>query len=201
MMNPPRRNPQAAWRGLQGIAPAIHSPTMSPWGYAHSLGYSDGDAHGGFNPNTTFSHGVPQRSSPTGFGHDPRTPSPAFIVGLNTQYNYSQLAYSPAASPAPSLRRGVLSFAPTSSLQFNYAAAADMDEIITRGSVVTAPEFGTQDETMDTTGDIDDELDDAEEEGGRGGGGGTGTSAAEEGEEEKASGERQVGRTPRQVDV
>ncbi|KAE8786207.1 putative methionyl-tRNA synthetase [Hordeum vulgare] len=41
-----------------------------------------------------------------------------------------------------------------------------MDEIITSGSIATAshPEFDVQDETMDTAGDIDDELDDAEEE-------------------------------------
>ncbi|KAE8774458.1 D-2-hydroxyglutarate dehydrogenase, mitochondrial [Hordeum vulgare] len=157
MMNPPGRNSQAAWRGLQGVAPATHSSTMSPWGYAHSPGYSDGDVHGGFNPNTTFSHGAPQCSSPTGFGHDPRTPSPAFSAGPNTQYNYSPLAYSSVASPAPSMCRGILPFAPTSSLQFNYADAADMDEIITSGSVATAshPEFGAQDETMDTIGDIE----------------------------------------------
>ncbi|KAE8768822.1 putative methionyl-tRNA synthetase [Hordeum vulgare] len=139
---------------------------MSPWGYTHSCGYSDSDAHGGFNPNTTFLHGAPQHSSPIGFGHDPRTPSPVFNTGLNTYYSYSSPAYSSTASPTPSLRRGVLPFAPTSSLQFNYADAANMDEIITSGSV-TAPshlEFGMQDETMDTTGDIDNEVDDAEEE-------------------------------------
>ncbi|KAE8774791.1 putative methionyl-tRNA synthetase [Hordeum vulgare] len=41
-----------------------------------------------------------------------------------------------------------------------------MDEIITSGSVAVAshPEFNAQDETMDTIGDIDDELDDAKEE-------------------------------------
>ncbi|KAE8779091.1 putative methionyl-tRNA synthetase [Hordeum vulgare] len=205
MMNPPSHNPQVAWSGLQGVAPATHSPTMSPWGYMYSRGYSDSDVHGGFNPNTTFPHGTPQRSFPTGFGHDPRTPSPAFSVNLNTEYSYSPSTYSSAASRAPSLRRGILPFAPSSSLQFNYANAADMDEIIMSGSVAAAshPEFGAQDETMDTTGDIDDELDDVEEEegGGRGGGGGTRTSAVEEGEEEKAGSERQAGRTPRQVDV
>ncbi|KAE8784932.1 putative methionyl-tRNA synthetase [Hordeum vulgare] len=165
MMNPPSRNSQAVWRGLQGVAPATHSPTMSPSGYAHSHGYSDDDAHGGFNPNTTFPHGTPQRSSLTGFGPDPRTPTPAFSVGLNTQYSYSPPAYSLAASPPLSMRRGVLPFAPTSSLQFNYADAANMDEIITSGSIAAGShlEFGTQDDTMDTIDDIDDELDDAEE--------------------------------------
>ncbi|KAE8817500.1 putative methionyl-tRNA synthetase [Hordeum vulgare] len=139
---------------------------MPPWGYAPSLGYSDGDAHGGFKPNTTFPHGTPQRSSPTGFSHDPRTPSPAFNAGLNTQYNYSPLAYSSALPVAP-LRRGALSFVPSSVLQFNHTDA-DMDKIITSGSVVAAscPRFGVQDETMDTANNIDDELDDAEEEGG-----------------------------------
>ncbi|KAE8819784.1 putative methionyl-tRNA synthetase [Hordeum vulgare] len=50
-------------------------------------------------------------------------------------------------------------------LGFNYVDA-DVDEIITSGSVAVAshPEFGVQDETMDTTDDIDDELDDAKEE-------------------------------------
>ncbi|KAE8775715.1 putative methionyl-tRNA synthetase [Hordeum vulgare] len=132
------------------------------------LGNSDGSAHGGFNPNTTLPHGTPQCSSPIGFSHYPRTPSPAFSVGLNTQYIYSPPVYWLAASHVSSLRRGVLPFAPTSSLQFNYVDA-DMDEIITSGSVAAALhlEFGVQDETMDTAGDIDDELDDAEEEEGR----------------------------------
>ncbi|KAE8808653.1 putative methionyl-tRNA synthetase [Hordeum vulgare] len=58
-------------------------------GYVPSRGYSDGDAHDGLNPNTTFRHGALQRSSPTGFGHDPRTTSPTFSVGLNIQYSYS----------------------------------------------------------------------------------------------------------------
>ncbi|KAE8793260.1 putative methionyl-tRNA synthetase [Hordeum vulgare] len=42
-----------------------------------------------------------------------------------------------------------------------------MDEIITSSSVVVVsyPWFGVQDETMDTAGDIDDELNDAVEEG------------------------------------
>ncbi|KAE8767595.1 putative methionyl-tRNA synthetase [Hordeum vulgare] len=110
---------------------------MPPWGYVPSRGYSDGDAHGGFNTNTTFPHGAPQRSSPTGFGHDPRNPSPAFSAGLNTRYNYSPLVYSSEASPAPPLRRGVLPFTPTSSVQFNYTDA-DMDEIIKSGSITAA---------------------------------------------------------------
>ncbi|KAE8813034.1 putative methionyl-tRNA synthetase [Hordeum vulgare] len=135
-------------------------------GYVPSPGYSEGDAHGGFNPNTTFSHAAPQHSSPTGFGHDPRTPSLAFSAGLNTQYGYSPLGSE--ASPASSLRRRVLPFAPTSSLKFNYADA-EMGEIIASGSVaaVLYPEFGVQDETMDTSGEMDDELDDAEEEEGK----------------------------------
>ncbi|KAE8808580.1 D-2-hydroxyglutarate dehydrogenase, mitochondrial [Hordeum vulgare] len=75
------------------------------------------------------------------------------------------MAYSSTASHVPSLRRGILPFAPTLSLELSYADAAGMDEIITSGSVATAshPEFDTQDETMDTTGNIDDELDDIEE--------------------------------------
>ncbi|KAE8816608.1 putative methionyl-tRNA synthetase [Hordeum vulgare] len=123
------------------------------------------DTHGGFNPNTTFPHGTPQRSFHTDFGHDSRTPSPALSTGFNTQYSYSSSTYSSGASPAPYLCRGILPFAPTSSLQFNYNDA-DMDEFITSGSVVAAshPEFGMLDETMDSTGDIDDELDDVEEE-------------------------------------
>ncbi|KAE8816308.1 putative methionyl-tRNA synthetase [Hordeum vulgare] len=141
---------------------------MPPSGYVSLPGYSDGYAHGSFNSNTTFLHGAPQRSSPTGCNHDPRTCSPAFNVGLNTQYSYSPPAYSSAASPAPSLSRGVLPFAPTSVPQFNHTDI-DMDEIITSGSITIAsyPGFGVQEETMDTVDDIDDELDDAEEEEGK----------------------------------
>ncbi|KAE8786206.1 hypothetical protein D1007_39991 [Hordeum vulgare] len=33
MMNPPGRNPQAAWRGRQGVASSANlSPLMPPWG-------------------------------------------------------------------------------------------------------------------------------------------------------------------------
>ncbi|KAE8812527.1 hypothetical protein D1007_10451 [Hordeum vulgare] len=116
MMNPPARNPQAAWRGRQGVAlPTNLSPTMPSSGYVPSPRYAND-----FNPNITFPHGVPQRSSPVGFGHDLRIPSPAFSAGLNTQYSYSPPAYSSAASHASSLCRGVLPFALTSSLQFNF---------------------------------------------------------------------------------
>ncbi|KAE8818648.1 putative methionyl-tRNA synthetase [Hordeum vulgare] len=168
MMNPRGRRPQAALTGLQGVAPATLSPTMPPKGYVPSRGYYDGDAQGGFNPNTTFPHGAQECSSPIGFSHDPRTPSPTFSVGLNTQYNYLSSVYSSAASPAPSLHRVVLPLAPTPSLQFNYADA-DMHEIMTSGFVVAAshPEFGVHDETMDTTSDIDDELNDARRRMGR----------------------------------
>ncbi|KAE8779644.1 putative methionyl-tRNA synthetase [Hordeum vulgare] len=194
MMNPPKRNPQAIWSHQPCVAlPATISPLMPPWGNATSPGYSDGDGHVSFNPNTTFLHGAPQRSSPTGFSHDSRAPFPAFNAGLSTQYNYSPPAYS-SASPAPPLHRGALPFMPGSALQFNHTDS-DMDEIITSGSVAAAScsGFGVQDETMDTTGDIDDELDDAEEEGGgRAGGSGTRTSAEEEG------GRRSWHRTPSQ---
>ncbi|KAE8811294.1 putative methionyl-tRNA synthetase [Hordeum vulgare] len=138
---------------------------MPPWGYAPSPSYSNGDVHGGLNPNTIFPHGVPQRSSPTGFSHDPRTPSPAFNAGLNTQYRYLPPVYS-STSPAPPLGRGALPFVPSLELQFNQTDT-DMDEIITSGSVAVAscPGFSVQGETMDTAGDINDELDDAEEVG------------------------------------
>ncbi|KAE8802540.1 putative methionyl-tRNA synthetase [Hordeum vulgare] len=134
-------------------------------GYVPLPGYSDDDVHSGFNPNTTFLQGAPELSFPIGFVHDPLTPSPVFNTVLNTQYNYSPPTYLSAALPTPSLHRAVLPFMPTSSLQFNYADA-DMDEIITSGSVVAVshPDFGVQDETTDTTGNIDDELDDTEEE-------------------------------------
>ncbi|KAE8812764.1 hypothetical protein D1007_10092 [Hordeum vulgare] len=82
MMNLPGLNPQAAWRCRQGASVAL-SPMMPPWGYMSSPGYSDGDAHGGFNPNTAF------RSFPTGFGHNPHTPSPSFSVGIITWCSYS----------------------------------------------------------------------------------------------------------------
>ncbi|KAE8767283.1 hypothetical protein D1007_61389 [Hordeum vulgare] len=165
MMNPPGHNSQDAWRSLQGVAPATHSTTMSPWGYAHLLRYFDDDLHDDINPNTASPHGASLRSIPIGFRHDPCTPSPAFSIGLNTQYSYSSSAYSSAALPAPSMRCGILPFAPTLSLQFDYADTADMDEIIMSGSVAAAShtEFVVQDEIMHTTGDIDDELDNVEE--------------------------------------
>ncbi|KAE8796288.1 putative methionyl-tRNA synthetase [Hordeum vulgare] len=144
MMNSPGRNSQAAWRRLQGVALATHSSTMLPWGYAHSPGYSNGDAHGGFNPNTTFPHGVPQHSSPTSFGHDPRIPSSAFSTGLNIQYSYSAPTYSSATSP----RHG-----------------RDHHERLRRCRVAAAshPEFGAQDETIETISNIDDQLDNDDE--------------------------------------
>ncbi|KAE8776744.1 putative methionyl-tRNA synthetase [Hordeum vulgare] len=100
--------------------------------------------HGGFNPNTTFLHDAPQRSSPTGFINGLRTPSPMFNADLNTEYSYSPLTYS-SASRVPPLHRGAVPFMPYSVLQFTHTDT-DMDEII-------------------TSGDIDDEIDDAEEEG------------------------------------
>ncbi|KAE8814059.1 putative methionyl-tRNA synthetase [Hordeum vulgare] len=116
-------------------------------------------------PNTTFPHGAPHRSSPTGLNHDPRTPSLAFNVGLNTQYNYSPSAYSSAASPPSALPRGALSFVPGSAPQFAHIDA-DMDGVITSGFAAAAsyPRFGVQDETMNTADGIDEELDDTEEE-------------------------------------
>ncbi|KAE8812391.1 putative methionyl-tRNA synthetase [Hordeum vulgare] len=119
-----------------------------------------------FNPNTTFPHGTPQRSSPISFIHNPRTPSTVFNAGLNTQYSYSPLAYS-SASPTPPLHHGALPFVPGSALQFSHTNA-DMDESMKSGSFAATSYlgFGVQDETRDTAGDIDDELHDAEEEGG-----------------------------------
>ncbi|KAE8821630.1 putative methionyl-tRNA synthetase [Hordeum vulgare] len=144
MMNPCSRNPEAVWRGCQGVASSANlSPPMPPWGYVPSPGYSDGDAHGGFNPKTTFLHGAPQHSSLTSLSDDPRTSSPVFSAGHNTQYSYSPSVYSSAALRVSSLCRGVLPFAPSSSLQFNHTDA-EMDEIITSGSIVAAsyPGFG-----------------------------------------------------------
>ncbi|KAE8816667.1 hypothetical protein D1007_05679 [Hordeum vulgare] len=136
MMNPPGHNPHAAWRGRQGVAPATLSPTMPPWGYVPSPGYSKGDAHGNFNPNTTFPHGAPQRSFPTVSAMTRALPHPAFST-TSTPGTTTRRRRTPAASPAPSRRRGVLLFASTLSLQFNYTDA-DMDEIITSGSVAAA---------------------------------------------------------------
>ena len=64
MMNPLDRNQQTTWRGRHGVAsPTNLSPLMPPWGYESSPGYSGGDVHGGFNPNTTFPQGTPDRKS------------------------------------------------------------------------------------------------------------------------------------------
>ncbi|KAE8799945.1 hypothetical protein D1007_24565 [Hordeum vulgare] len=164
MMNPPGRNPWAAWRGREGIAPATLSRAMLPSGYVPLPIYSDSNTHSGFNPNTTIPHCVPQLSSLTGFSHDPRTPSPAFSTGLNTQYSYSLSAYSSAASPAPSLRRGVLPFVPTLSLQLTTRMPTwTRSSQATPSPPASHSEFGMRDETMDTTDNIDNELDDAEE--------------------------------------
>ncbi|KAE8820667.1 putative methionyl-tRNA synthetase [Hordeum vulgare] len=85
MMNPPGHYPQAVVGCQQSAAsPTNLSPSMLPWGYVPLHAYSDSDAHGGFNLNITFMHGAPQCSSPSGFNHDPRTPSPAFNADLNT---------------------------------------------------------------------------------------------------------------------
>ncbi|KAE8787590.1 putative methionyl-tRNA synthetase [Hordeum vulgare] len=77
---------QAAWKSQQSVVlPANFSLPLLPSGYTPSPGYSDGNVHGCFNPNITFSHGAPQRSSPSDINPDPRTPSPAFNAGFNTQ--------------------------------------------------------------------------------------------------------------------
>ncbi|KAE8805386.1 Malonyl-coenzymeanthocyanin 3-O-glucoside-6''-O-malonyltransferase [Hordeum vulgare] len=88
MMNPPGHYERAAWGSQQSVAsPANFSPPLPPSsGYAPAPGYSDGDVHDCFNPNITFPHGAPQRSSPSGFNPGPRTPSPVFNAGLNTRH-------------------------------------------------------------------------------------------------------------------
>ncbi|KAE8778310.1 hypothetical protein D1007_48823 [Hordeum vulgare] len=63
-------------------------------------------------------------------------PPPVFNADLNTQYSYSSQAYL-SASPAPPLHRGALPFVPGSALEFNHTDA-DIDEIITSGSVAAA---------------------------------------------------------------
>ncbi|KAE8771385.1 putative methionyl-tRNA synthetase [Hordeum vulgare] len=72
MMNLPGHRPQAAWSHQQSVASLANlSLPLPPSGYTPSPPYSDGDAHGGFNTNTTFPHGAPQCSFVTGFSHDP----------------------------------------------------------------------------------------------------------------------------------
>jgi hypothetical protein len=161
MMNlPPDHCPQAAWGSQASVASPVNlSPPPPQWGYTPSPGYSDGDAHGGFNPNITFPHGAPPRASPstpTSALPPPHSP-PASTPSTATRRRRTQ----------PRLRRGALPFAHDSEPQFSNTDAtdADMDEIITSGSVaaVSCPGFHAQDDTMDA--DMDDELDDAEEEG------------------------------------
>ena len=130
-MNPPvvSHAQYAPW-GQQGAG--------SPWG-SSSLGYADGDAHGGFNPNVTFPHGHPAQ----------RTPSPTFAGVQYPPYNYSPPAY--ASTPTPHLRRGPLPF---SHLGDADDTGADMDDIIATGSaaVASSPGFATQDEVVDLSG-------------------------------------------------
>ncbi|KAE8788714.1 methionyl-trna synthetase [Hordeum vulgare] len=123
--------------GSQQSAALLANFTPPLWQYAPSPEYVDVDGFGGFNANITFSMAW----------HDPLplfipdlcTPSPAFTTGLSTQYSYSLLI----------------------------CINADMNEIITNGSIVAAscPGFRMQNETMDTVVDMeDDEHADAKEE-------------------------------------
>ena len=79
------------------------------WGYSSSPDYADDDALDGFNPNNTFLHCSAPRAPSVFISPDSRTPF-AFTAGLNTQYGYSP-TYS--SSPAPTLHRGPLPFAPS----------------------------------------------------------------------------------------
>ena len=138
MMNPPGSHAQYAPWGQQGVG----SP--QPWG-SPSPGYADRDAHGGFNPNVTFPHGHPAQ----------RTPSPAFAGVQYPPYNYSPPAY--ASSPTPPFHCGPLPF---SHLGDTDETEADMDDIIATGLAAAAasPGFVTQDETVDLSGSMDNEL-------------------------------------------
>ncbi|XBI11489.1 hypothetical protein VPH35_138543 [Triticum aestivum] len=138
MMNPPGSHAQYAPWSQQGVG----SPSPQPWGCTPSPGYADGDAHGGFNPNVTFSHGHPAQ----------RMPSPAFAGVQYPPYNYSPPAY--ASSPTPPLRRGALPF---SHLDGTDETNAGMDDIIAAGSAAAAG-FATQDDTVDLSGGMDGEL-------------------------------------------
>ncbi|XBH56632.1 hypothetical protein VPH35_078415 [Triticum aestivum] len=157
MMNPPGGHAQyAPWSQQSVGSPSGFSSLPQPWGCTLSLGYADGDAHGGFNPNVTFPHGHPAQ----------RTPSPAFAGMQYPPYNYSPPAY--ACSPMPPLRCGVLPFsqASTSHLGDTDETDADMDDIIAAGSTAAAasPGFATPDNTVDLSGGMDGELNYGEEE-------------------------------------
>nr|XP_020168005.1 uncharacterized protein LOC109753517 [Aegilops tauschii subsp. strangulata] len=148
MMNPPGGHAQYAPWSQQSVGSSagfLLSP--QPWGCTPSPGYSDGDAHGEFNPNITFPHGHPSQ----------RTPSPAFAGVQYPPYNYSPPAY--VSSPTPPLRRGALPFSQssTSHLGDTDETDTDMDDIIVAGSDAAAasPEFATHDDTVDLSGGLD----------------------------------------------
>ena len=153
MMNPLGGHPYAAWSQQSVGSPAGFSSSPHPWS-TPLLGYADGDAHGGFNPNITFPHGRPIQ----------RTPSPTFTGVQYPPYTYSSLDY--AASSTPPLHRGLYKQASFSSHHGDAdAMEADMKDIIVAGSAAAAasPGFTTQDGSIDL-GDMDEELDYGEEE-------------------------------------
>lgn len=137
--------PHGAWSTQQSVAFPANFP-LPGWGYEPSSPeYVDGDALGGFNPNTASA----------------RTPF-AFIASHNSQHDYSS-TYS--GSSATGLRRGPLLFAPGLVPQFS-KADAEMIEIINNCSTAAAscPGFGTQEETLDNDVDMDEEVEDEEME-------------------------------------
>ena len=60
MMNPPGgHGPHVPWSQQSVGSSAGFSSSTHPWGCVPSPGYTDGDAHGEFNPNVTIQHGHP----------------------------------------------------------------------------------------------------------------------------------------------
>ncbi|CAM0870831.1 unnamed protein product [Alopecurus aequalis] len=134
----------ASQQSVVSPAPTSFSPLV--WNYSSSPDYADGDALGGFNPNTAFQARAPPRfaidpRAPPAFAIDPRGPppfcpprGPAFTADLNSPYRYS-----PAYSSSPTLHRGALPFGPGSSSTPSFSATdSEMDNMIANRSATAA---------------------------------------------------------------
>ncbi|CAM0881406.1 unnamed protein product [Alopecurus aequalis] len=169
-----RKRDAAAVEEESVVSPASFSPLV--WAYSPSPDYADGDALGGFKPNTAS-----QARGPPSFPVDPRAPpafaidpggppafgpgpprGPAFTANLNSPYSYS-----PAYSTSPSLCRGALPFgAGSSSTQQFSASDAEINDMITTGSAAAAAGAeGFYVDSQDTDAETEyTEQEDAEEE-------------------------------------
>ncbi|CAM0879536.1 unnamed protein product [Alopecurus aequalis] len=153
---------QGVWAASQqsvvSPAPASFSPPV--WNYSSSPDYADGDALGGFNPNTAFQARAPPAfaidpRAPPAFAIDPQAPlafaidphgpppfgpprGPAFTADLNSPYRYS-----PAYSSSPNLRHGAFPFGPGSSSTPQFSTTdREINDMIATGSAAAAASEG-----------------------------------------------------------